>query len=137
MTGIKGYGRWVHYASAMGLLWYHPAMPTTLHVRDLPDDLHAELTLRATARGMSLRQYTIEVLARHCALPTMAGWLEEVTALTPVVATFAAADVVHEAREADDDAVAAAHSSTRADRATSDLADDPDAPEAGAARGRR
>ena len=37
-------------------------MPKTLNVRDVPDELHRALVARAARRGISLRQYTIEVL---------------------------------------------------------------------------
>lgn len=47
-----------------------------MHVRDVPDDVHEELQRRAIAQGMTLRQYTIDVLSRHCALPTTDQWLD-------------------------------------------------------------
>ena len=42
----------------------------------MPDATHAELVRRAEAEGMTLRQYAIEVLSNHCALPTTSAWLD-------------------------------------------------------------
>jgi putative N-acetylmannosamine-6-phosphate epimerase len=51
---------------------------------------------------MSLRQYTIEVLAAHCSLPTMEEWLSEVEALAPAGGEVSGADAVERARQDDD-----------------------------------
>ncbi|HSH62133.1 MAG TPA: hypothetical protein VK988_21285 [Acidimicrobiales bacterium] len=77
-------------------------MAKTLNVRDLPDELHQILAARAARRGASLRQYTIEVLAAHCSLPTMEEWLGEVEALTPAEGDASGAEAVERAREDDD-----------------------------------
>lgn len=77
-------------------------MPTTLHIRDVPDPIHATLAERAQARGMSLRQYTIAVLREHCALPTLDEWLSSVEELPPVATPVSGAEAVQRAREADD-----------------------------------
>ena len=47
-----------------------------MHLRDVPESVHEELQRRAVARGMSLRQYTLEVLDQHCALPSTDEWLD-------------------------------------------------------------
>ncbi|MBA3523337.1 MAG: hypothetical protein H0T85_02045 [Geodermatophilaceae bacterium] len=49
----------------------------TLQVRQLPDDVHAELRRRANADGVSLSELVTQVLRREVALPSMAGWLAE------------------------------------------------------------
>ena len=77
-------------------------MAKTLSVRDLPDELHRILVTRAGRRGTSLRQYTIEVLAAHCSLPTMDEWLSEVEALTPAGGDVSGAEAVERARQDDD-----------------------------------
>ncbi len=77
-------------------------MPVNLHIRELPTAVHRRLTQRATHRGMSLRQYTIQVLAEHCELPTMEEWLAEVEELTPAGPKVSGAQAVERAREADD-----------------------------------
>lgn len=84
-------------------------MPTNLHIRDVPDEIHATLIHRAAARGKSLRQYTIEVLQEHCALPTMEEWLAGLSRLPPAAAEGGGAEAVRRAREEDDEAVSGRH----------------------------
>jgi len=52
-------------------------------IRDLPDDVHAELARRAAASDMSLRAYLCEVLSDHVAVPSMGEWLQRVRDLGP------------------------------------------------------
>ncbi len=73
-----------------------------MNVRDMPDELHRVLVARAARRGMSLRQYTIEVLAAHCSLPTMEEWLDEVETLTPAEGDVSGSQAVERARHDDD-----------------------------------
>lgn len=80
-------------------------MTVNLHVRDVPDQIHESLSRRAARKGMSLRQYTIEVLAEHCALPTLDAWLDEVRHLEPVETSTAGVEAVTESRLEDDRAV--------------------------------
>jgi hypothetical protein len=81
-------------------------MGVHLQVRDVPDELHRILRRRAAARGWSLRQYALEVLREHCQLPTLDEWLDELGRLTPVALSASAAEAVHQAREAEQDALA-------------------------------
>ncbi|MGI8902542.1 MAG: FitA-like ribbon-helix-helix domain-containing protein [Solirubrobacteraceae bacterium] len=53
-------------------------------IRDLPDEVHAELARRASASDMSLRAYLREVLSEHVAVPSMGDWLQRVQGLGPV-----------------------------------------------------
>ena len=80
-------------------------MAVHLQVRDLPEELHKTLRRRAAKRGLSLRQYTLEVLRDHCEQPTLDEWLAGLDHLTPVSLSTSAAEAVHEAREADDAAL--------------------------------
>jgi len=84
-------------------------MPRTLNIRDVPDELHRVLVVRAARRDTSLRQYTIEVLTAHCAVPTMEEWLSEVAALTPAGGDVAGDEAVEQAREDDDAELLHAH----------------------------
>lgn len=77
-------------------------MPTNLHVREVPDEVHATLVARAERAGMSLRQYTIEVLEEHCALPTLEDWLDGLAELPPAEGGMSAAEAVRSSREEDD-----------------------------------
>lgn len=83
-------------------------MPTTLHVRDVPDDLHAVLSTRAEREGMSLRGYVLRVLADHAALPTLDEWLDGLARKPPATLATSGAEAVRAAREADDEEILAA-----------------------------
>jgi hypothetical protein len=52
-------------------------------IRDVPDDVHAELARRAAARDMSLRAYLRELLTEHVTVPSTDEWLQRVRALGP------------------------------------------------------
>jgi antitoxin FitA len=49
-----------------------------MHLRDMPDDVHAALVERASNTGKTLRQYVLDVLASHTEVPTMDDWLDRV-----------------------------------------------------------
>lgn len=53
-------------------------MPNVL-VRDLPDDVHAELQRRALQQGQSLQQYLTDELTRLTARPPLAEVLARIT----------------------------------------------------------
>lgn len=75
-------------------------------IRDLPDEVHAELTRRAAASDMSLRAYLRKVLSEHVALPSMGEWLERVRELGPVLAGGPTGpELVAAARDEDDELV--------------------------------
>jgi antitoxin FitA len=77
-------------------------MAVHLQIRDLPNELHQTLRQRATTRGLSLRQYALEVLQEHCRQPTLDEWLDGLSRLTPVALSISAAEAVRQAREAED-----------------------------------
>ena len=80
-------------------------MAVHLQIRDLPDEVHQILRERAASRGLSLRQYTLEVLQQHCRQPTLDEWLDGLSRLPTVSLTTSAAEAVRQAREADDAAL--------------------------------
>lgn len=84
---------------------YARFMAVHLQIRDLPDELHEILRRRASTRGLSLRQYTLQVLEEHCRLPTLDEWLDGLNRLTPAEPSYPAAEAVREAREADEAAL--------------------------------
>lgn len=53
-------------------------MTVNMHVRDVPDHVHEELLRRAAAQGMSLRQYTLQVLGQHCAIAPVDEWMDRI-----------------------------------------------------------
>jgi len=67
-------------------------MAVHLQIRDVPDELHETLRQRAAKRGLSLRQYALQVLQEHCQQPTLDEWLDGLGQLTPVSLSTLAAD---------------------------------------------
>lgn len=53
-------------------------MPT-LQVRDVPPEVHRALKARAAASGRSLSEYTLEVLKRETARPTVEEMVEHLS----------------------------------------------------------
>lgn len=73
-------------------------------IRDLPKDVHAELTRRAAAQDKSLRAYLREVLTEHVAVPAIDQWLERLDELGPNHTDGpTGADLVTDARAEDDE----------------------------------
>lgn len=72
-------------------------------IKNLPDQVHAELAARAAARHMSLRAYLRAVLSDHVAVPSMEDWLQRVRELGPLhEGGPTGPDVVAAARAEDD-----------------------------------
>ncbi|HEX3528614.1 MAG TPA: hypothetical protein VH988_16230 [Thermoanaerobaculia bacterium] len=81
-------------------------MAVHLQIRDLPQEIHETLRQRAATRGISLRQYALEILREHCRRPTLDEWLDGLEQLTPVSLFSSAAEAVRQAREAEEAALA-------------------------------
>lgn len=75
-------------------------------IRDLPAEVHAELTRRAAAEDKSLRAYLCEVLTEHVAVPSMDQWLKHLRELGPTHAEASSgAYLVAVARSEDDELI--------------------------------
>lgn len=74
-------------------------------IRDLPDEVHAELARRAAASDMSLRAYLREVLSDHVAVPSIGEWLQRVRDLGPAHAGGPAGSELVAAARVEDDAL--------------------------------
>lgn len=59
-------------------------MPKMIQIRNVPDDLHRALRLRALAEGVSLSEYLLRLARRDVAKPTMTEWLERIEARGPL-----------------------------------------------------
>ena len=91
--------------ACIGERCYPRIMAVHLQIRDLPNELHETLRQRAATRGLSLRQYALEVLQEHCRQPTLDEWLNGLNRLTPVSLSTSAAEAVRQAREEEDAAL--------------------------------
>jgi plasmid stability protein len=69
-----------------------------LQIRDVPDDIHAELRRRARASGRSLREYVLELLRADQALPTREEWLARVHGLDRIEVGISPAEIIRERR---------------------------------------
>lgn len=75
-------------------------------IRDVPVEVHAELTRRAAAEDKSLRAYLREVLSEHVAAPSLGQWLQHLRDLGPNHAGApSGADLVAAARAEDDELI--------------------------------
>ncbi len=75
-------------------------------IRDLPAEVHAELTRRAAVEDKSLRAYLRELLTEHVAIPSMDQWLAHLRELGPShVDGPPGAEIVADARAEDDELI--------------------------------
>lgn len=70
-----------------------------LQVKALPDDLHDELRRRATAHGMTQRDYVIELIRRDLELTDKQAWFLHWSRRPPSASLSNAADVIRAGRE--------------------------------------
>jgi plasmid stability protein len=72
----------------------------TLQVRNVPDDVHRTLKVRAAQQGRSLSDYLLEELQRIAEQPTMEEVLARIASREPVELTESAADMIRVERDA-------------------------------------
>jgi plasmid stability protein len=75
-------------------------MARALQVRDVPDEIHAELRSRAAAMGMSLSDYVLGVLEEVASHPPVADVLRRATARSGGAAKEDIVAVIRRARDA-------------------------------------
>jgi plasmid stability protein len=75
-------------------------MSKMIQVRDVPDQVHSTLKVRAAREGMSLSDFIKRELERTVERPTMREWLELTQRTRPIPAKRSAAQVVRELRDA-------------------------------------
>jgi plasmid stability protein len=72
-----------------------------IQVRNVPDEIHRELKVRAARQGVSLSDYVLELARRDVERPTMQEWLARVSARRPLVELeVTGADIIREHRGA-------------------------------------
>ena len=75
-------------------------MPT-LHVRNVPIEIHRALEAKAAIEGSSLSDFVLAELEKLAMRPTPREFLELLRTREPVHLTPSAADVIRESRERD------------------------------------
>ena len=74
-------------------------MPSMIQIRNVPDELHRELKVRAARSGMTLSDYLLAELRTLGVRPTMKEWLADSETWTPVDADIAPAEAIALERE--------------------------------------
>jgi plasmid stability protein len=70
-----------------------------LQIKDLPEDMHAELRRRAAAQGTSVRALLLDLIRRELERPSPQDWLARLESLDRVEPERRSADLVREARD--------------------------------------
>ena len=74
-------------------------VPKAIQIRDVPDDVHAVLRVRAAKAGMSMSEYLRSELISMTAKPTLDEWLTRLASRPPTaVSTQDIVDVIREMR---------------------------------------
>jgi antitoxin FitA len=69
----------------MVLAWHHQKdMSSMIQIRNVPDDLHRDLKVRAARSGMTLSDYLLVELRSLAVRPTMREWLDRSATWEPV-----------------------------------------------------
>lgn len=70
-----------------------------LQIKDMPEELHAGLRLRAAARGISQRDFVLGLIRRELAMPTWDEWESMRTQREHTELSVPAADIIRAGRE--------------------------------------
>jgi antitoxin FitA len=74
-------------------------MSSMVQIRNVPDELHRELKVRAARAGMTLSDYLLDELRNLAVRPTMREWVREARRLEPVGVSMSPAEVLREERD--------------------------------------
>lgn len=74
-------------------------MTKMIQIRNVPDDVHRVLKVRAAQQGTSLSEYLLREVLLHASRPTLEDWLARVAEKEPVIGVPPAEDVVREIRD--------------------------------------
>jgi len=74
------------------------AMPKTIQIRSVPDDLHRKLKARATAEAMSLSHYLLAELRKVAERPTISELCDRLANRKPVNLKISPARAIRDER---------------------------------------
>lgn len=77
-------------------------MTKMIQIRNVPDELHRALKVRAAKMGMTLSDYLLSEIEQVAEKPSMAEWLEMVARSEPVVLDEPPDVTIRRMRDADD-----------------------------------
>lgn len=69
-----------------------------IQVRNVPDEIHRELKVRAARQGVSLSDYVLELARQDVNLPTVAEWMDRVEAGPRIESDVSFAEIIREHR---------------------------------------
>jgi plasmid stability protein len=75
-------------------------MPKMIQIRNVPDDLHRKLKVRAAQKGMSLSDYLLAEVERIAEVPTLEELTARIRRRKPVVTGEDSATVIRRMRDA-------------------------------------
>lgn len=70
-----------------------------IQIRNVPDQLHRELKVRAAESGMTLSDYMLAEIREVAVKPTMREWLHTVSQREPVETSLTPSEAIHAERE--------------------------------------
>jgi hypothetical protein len=70
-----------------------------IQVKNVPEDLHQALQLRAAREGMDVQSYLLKLIRRDLALPSETEWLEELRGQPTVTGLPPAVEMLRASRE--------------------------------------
>lgn len=77
-------------------------MPKTIQIRNVPDDLHRKLEVRAAQAGMTLSDYLLSGIEQVAEKPTLSEMMERLRSREPVELDEPPEAAVRRIRDADD-----------------------------------
>ena len=81
-------------------------MAKTIHLRNVPEELHETLKARAARAGKSLSTYLLEQIARNAESPTEGELIERLAARPPVELRISPAEIIRQERAKRDRVIA-------------------------------
>ncbi len=76
-------------------------MSKMIQIRNVPDDLHRKLKVRAAQKGMSLSEYLLTEAQKIAEVPTLEELAERIRRLPPVKTSEDSATVIRRFRDAE------------------------------------
>ncbi len=76
-------------------------MTKMIQIRNVPDELHRKLKVRAAQEGMTLSAYLLSEIESVAKKPTMREWLEKVSRDEPVEVDEPPEEIIRRMRDAD------------------------------------
>jgi plasmid stability protein len=77
-------------------------MSKMIQIRNVPEDLHRTLKVRAAKAGMTLSDYLLSEIEQVANKPTLREWLEMVSRDEPVEVGESPAEIIRRMRDAED-----------------------------------